>query len=175
MTSKKRAPLVFLHKKQEILAKKPAAKEEEEDVYEFSFNDFNKKYESYNGKNFKIRFNFLFNSLAYTNRYFIKVSLTSSYFTVAKAEHDILVQLPSIPNMYFPIYSIQVGIRVQDVEPMIDMILEFKKTQYYIDEPIIGKIIVNKMTMPVKEIFLMLLKVEKYRESKQVILNSLSE
>lgn len=104
----------------------------------------------------------------YSLRYFIRASLIDGSLVVNKAEHEVIVQQPNRRNMHFPMFSIQVGVLEQGNDPVVDLALEFKKTQYYLDETILGRIVVNKIKVPVKEIIMLLVKEETYMRSNEL-------
>lgn len=107
-------------------------------------------------------------AVSYLIRYFIKTSLMNGYLAVSKAEHDVIVQQPNRRNMHFPMFSIQVGVIEQNDDPVVDLALEFKKTQYYLDECILGRIVVNKIKVPVKEMIMLLVKEETFKRSNEL-------
>ena len=80
-----------------------------------------------------------------------------------KTKHVVAVQIPLIINQNLPIYSMQVGV-VPTVgqESIIDILVQFSRSHFYLDECIVGKITVNKLLIPITLIMLSLSRVEAY-------------
>ena len=131
-------------------------------TYPFSFEQFDKKYETYHGKVFKTRLAFTYAStLIQVNRYFIHACLMKENRAIVQIEQDFAVHLPVLLNMQPRLNRIRMGELTQgEQEPRIDVTLDLRKTRVYMDELVIGKLTIMKMNIRIKEILLVLIKNE---------------
>jgi len=89
--------------------------------YKFTFNKFEKQYESYSGTGFRLR-------------YFLRITIKRSFNTITK-EFDFAVHLPTIEPEENKNIKMEVGI-----EECLHIEFEYNKGKYHLKDCVIGKV-----------------------------------